>query len=108
MSYDYDRRKNAAHLTLGPGVPNESNTQLLQKSPLKARNQGDFHTAMLSAGYYAKKTNKTMHLYSGNSYGHQIWRVSDKPGDFLNPISNTGDTVISVTPELVVSYHKVR
>jgi superoxide dismutase, Fe-Mn family len=103
--YSYDRR---ASLKLGPGTVNEGNTKALQKSKLTAKNHGDFGSAILSAGFYAKKTGKTMFVYSGNSFGHGVWRVSEKSSEYLNAINNTGAQVISVTPELVVSYHAVR
>ena len=98
----------AGHLVMAPGVLNEGNTRALRSEKLTAKSRGDFGSAMRSAGYYAKKLGKTMHLYQGNSFMHQVWRVSDKPGEYLNPINNTGRTVISVTPELAVTYHQVR
>jgi hypothetical protein len=33
---------------------------------------------------------------------------SFKPGEYLNPINNTGEKVVSVTPDLTVAYHSVR
>lgn len=62
---------------------------------------------MLSAAHHAQKLKETTYVYPGNSFGHAVWRVSVKPGDYLNPINNTGSTVFSVTPELVVSRHEV-
>ncbi len=84
---------------LGPGVENEGNTRALKSSKLTARNRGEFGSAVLSAGYYAKKLGKTMYIYSGNSFMHRVWRVSDKTSEYLNAINNTGTQVISVTPD---------
>ena len=63
---------------------------------------------MLQAGYYAKKTAKAMFVYAGNSFGHAVWRASHKPGDYLNPINNTGTMVFSVDPGLVVTRYEVK
>jgi len=98
----------AARLTLGPGKVNQEFTEQLSKMPLRAKTNGSFHEGVLSAGHYAKKLKQTMFLYSGNSFGHSIWRVSQKPADYLDPINNTGTRVLSVTPELVVSWHDVK
>jgi hypothetical protein len=73
--------------------------------PLAAKNHGDFHSAVVSAGFYAKKRNLTMYVYSGNSYMTQLWRVTPTPAEYLDPINNTGSRVVSVTPDLTVSYH---
>lgn len=97
-----------AMLTLGPGQTDVQLTEQLGKAKLQAKNQGSFDSAMRSAGFYAKKLGETMFLYQGNSYMHLVWRVSSKPRDYLNSINNTGETVLSVTPDLVVSRHKVR
>ena len=83
-------------------------TKSLRGLDLKARNRGDISSAMLSAGYYARKLGHPMYGYSGNSYGSRVWRVSDKPSEYLNPINNTGGYVFSVTPELTVARHEVK
>jgi hypothetical protein len=94
-------------LHLGPGKVDQQPTRVLQQSKLVAKSRGDLQSACISAGYYAKKMNKTMYVYSGNSYGHLVWRVSYKTEDYLNPINNTGTRVLSVTPNLTVSWHDV-
>ncbi len=97
----------AGRLRLGPGVEDPKNTEILQKIELRARSQGDFQSAVISAGYYAKKSKKTMYGFLGNSYMHAVWLVTYKPSDYLNPINNMGDRVFSVTPDLVFSFHNV-
>jgi hypothetical protein len=97
--------KTAARIRMAPGRADAKFTGALATAKLKARNRGDFDSAIKSAGHYAKKLNSTMYLYQGNSYGHSVWRVSGKPGEYLDPINNTGNTVLSVTPDLVVSRH---
>lgn len=74
------RRFLASRVQLGPGVVDQHNTEALRRSPLKAR--GDVESAVLSAGFYAKKLNKTMYAYSGNAYGTTaFWRVSYKDSE---------------------------
>ena len=101
------RFKLATKLRLGPAKVDDRASAVLARSKLTAKNRGDLQSAALSAGYYAKKTGRTMFIYPGNSYGHFVWRVSDKPSEYLNPINNTGDRVYSVTPELVCAKHEV-
>lgn len=97
-----------SRLILDSGTINQNFTdQLRRMSKLAAKNRGDLGTAIPSAGYYAKKTGNTMYVYIGNSYGHIIYRVSNKPGEYLDPINNTGDEIFSVTPDLTVSKHSV-
>lgn len=98
----------ASELTPGPSVPDEKITDQLRRLKLKARNAGDFNSAMLSAGYYAKKRSETMYVYPGNSFMHEVWRVTAKRGEALNPINNTGKTMFTVSPDLAVSRHEVR
>jgi hypothetical protein len=93
-----------SRLTFGEGKLSVDNTEGLRAAKLAAKNRGDFGSALLSAGYYAKKMQKTMHLYPGNSYGHGVWRVSDKPSEYLNPINNSGHRLVAVTPDLAVTY----
>jgi len=94
-------------MALGPGVIDEKGSASLPKIKLAARNRGDIESALISAGYYAKKLGKTMFVYAGNSYGVGVWRVSDKPGEYLDSISNTGSRVASVTPELTMMWHTI-
>ena len=97
-----------APMTLGPGRIDENATRILrERRTLRARNQGDFGSAVESAGHYARKLGRTLYVYSGNSYGHAIWRVTYKASDYGCRIGNTGAKVISVSPDLVVSYHEV-
>lgn len=102
-----ERYKAASRLQMGPGVFDPRATEALSKVTLRAKYNHDLNGAVISAGYYAKKLNRDMFVYSGNSFGHAVWRVSYKPGDFLDPINNTGSFIISVTPELRVSKHDV-
>lgn len=102
------RWKEATRLNLGPGKVEDRATATLQKmTKFPAKNRGDLQSATLSAAHFAQKTKQTMYLYSGNSFGHAVWRVSSKPGEYLDPINNTGDYLYSVTPDLVVARHEV-
>jgi len=107
IPYRYDRRV-AGRLPLSRGEVDDKATASIRKLKLFAKNRGDFQSAVISAGFHAKKQGVTMYCYPGNSYGHGVWHVSYKAGDYLNPINNTGDRVVSVTPDLVVSWHETR
>jgi hypothetical protein len=96
-----------SRLTISTGKEIPQFTQALGKLKLKARSQGDFEGALLQAGYYAKKQNKLMFVYQGNSFMHSVWRVALKPSDYLNPINNTGSKVYSVSPDLTVMAYEV-
>jgi len=98
----------ATKLTLGPGRKDSKGTESLARMELKAKSNGSLEEAVVSAGFYARKTGQTAYVYMGNSYGHAVWRVSLKPSEYLNPINNTGLRVVSVTPELVMSWHDIR
>jgi len=103
-----NRASSSATLQLGPGREMPENTAILRRSTLKARYAaGDLNGAVKSAGHYARKHRRTMYVYEGNSYMHRAFRVSDKPSEYLSPINNTGDRVVSVTPDLIVSIHEV-
>lgn len=102
-----EQNQRTARLTLSPGVVDQQNTKALSTMRLKARNDGRLPSAVESAGFYAKKLSKTMYVYLGNSYMSAVWRVSYKPGEYLDPISNMGEKLYSVTPELVVSMHTI-
>lgn len=102
------RYKAATKLTLESGRVDPKATESLAKMPLRARSNGSLDDTVVQAGFYAKKTGKTLYVYLGNSYMHAVWRASFKPSDYLSPINNTGTKVLSVTPELVVSWHDVR
>lgn len=101
-------KRTPRRLPLGDGIPWDEATELLRESKLRARHNGNLTDAVISGGYYAKKHRETMYLYSGNSYGVAVWRVSMKPSNYLCPTGNTGAIVISVTPELLVSKHPCR
>jgi hypothetical protein len=103
----YTTQKIATKLRLGPGRKDERASESLAKIRLKSRNHGDLESAIISAGYHAKKLKQTMYVYQSNSYMHSIWQVTERPGHYLNPINNTGGEVISVTPDLVVTFHDV-
>jgi hypothetical protein len=99
---------NANRLTLMQPIVDESATRGLQAlRSLRAKNHGDLNSAVISAAYYARKTGETMYVYSGNSYGSGVWRVSAKPSEYLNPINNTGSRVASVTPTCTLSWSQV-
>jgi hypothetical protein len=91
------------------GVPREhaEQTAALRSMKLKAKDEGDFHTALVSAGYYAKKQNQMMYAFKGNSYGHEVWRVVAKSSDACNRVNNSAGRVVSVSPDLTVAYHDV-
>ncbi len=100
-----DRLAGMSTMKMSPGRIDEAATASLARAALRARTVGDLESAVRSAGYYAKKTQRTMYVYYGNSYGWAVWRVSDKPGDYLNRVNNMGTKLASVTSELVVSWH---
>lgn len=104
LTYSYNR---TASLRLGPGQPEERVTDSLKKMSLKAKNKGDLESAVISAAFYAQKQGKTMYVYSGNSFGHAVWRVTFQASDYLNSVNNTGSVVYSVTPELDAVRHTV-
>jgi len=77
-------------------------TDGLRKMKLRARSGGDLTGAILSAGYYAQKNDKSCYVYPGNSYGNKVWRATFKENDALNPINNTGSGIFIVEPDLTV------
>ena len=83
-------------------------TASLRKIHLKAKNRGDLHSAVISAGYYAKKWDRKMYAYLGDSYGHSIWRVTYRESDYLDPINNSGRRLISVSHDLVVTTYEIK
>lgn len=101
-------QKTAARLALSSGKKDESATRWLSQAKITAKNRGDMESAVVSAAYYAKKQDRTMFVYSGNSYGHALWRVSADSSEYLNPINNTGNRVVSVTPDHVVYTHDIQ
>ena len=112
-AHRFTRRANRASgsvrpmLRLGPASVDDKATASLTRVRIVAKNKGDLSSAVVSAAHYARKTGETMWVYAGNSFGHAVWRVSHRPGDYLDPINNTGSVVLSVTPGLVVSQHPV-
>lgn len=97
-----------ARLIKDAGVVEQSLTEQLRRvKKIPAKNHGDFSSALLSAAYYAKKTGKVMYAYLGNSYGHLVYRVSDKASEYLNPINNTSLRLLSVSPELEVRKYEL-
>jgi hypothetical protein len=94
-------------LKMGPADVDSKATQSLRGMKLKARNRGDLQSAIVSAGYYAKKHEATMYVYGGTSYGHGVWRVSMKKSEYLDPINNTQSKMLSVAPDLQVAWHQV-
>jgi hypothetical protein len=100
--------RNTNRLELGPGIVDEKASASLPRIKLRAKyHPSDLSGAILSAGYYAKKLGHTMYVYEGTSYMHIVYRVSDRPTEYLNPINNSGAMVASVSPDLVVSKHDV-
>ena len=81
-------------------------TESLRKMKLRAKNSGDLSSAIVSAGYYAKKHGDLVYVYPGNSYGHAVWRATLKESDALNPINNTGRAMYTVDPELTVMFYE--
>lgn len=104
LAFDFLARK----LVLGPGRVDQRGTDSLQRAKLQARSSGAFEDAVLQAAYYAKKRKMTMYGYSGNSFGSAVWRVTTKPSEYLDPISNTGNRMFSVSPELVFTWYDVK
>jgi hypothetical protein len=95
-------------LTIDQGTIDEHNTaELRHMKRLRARTSGDLSLSVESAGHHAQKSGKTAFVYLGNSYGHAVWRVSFKRGDYLNSINNTGNTVYSVDSDLTLRRHNV-
>lgn len=98
----------AAQLRLGPARVDDKGTESLRKiKRLPARSDGSLEDSLMSAGHYARKMGRDMYVYSGNSYGHAVWRVSYKSGDYLNGINNTGSKLAVVTPELEMRWHDI-
>jgi len=83
-------------------------TASLQKVKLYARNRGDLNSAVISAGFYAKKQGRTIFVYAGDSFGHSVWRASYKESDYLDTINNSGRKLLSVTPDLEVTWHELK
>lgn len=77
--------------------------QRMRKIPTK--NTGSLESAVMSAAHYAKKRGHDMFVYVGNSFMSQVHRVSDRPDEYLDPINNTGDRIVSVSPNLEVRWH---
>lgn len=96
-----------SRLTMSEGEVDAKATIALSRAKLRARSAGDLNGAVLQAGYYAKRRGETMFVYQGNSFMHAVYRVASRPSEYLDPINNTGDTVLSVTPALVVSRHAI-
>lgn len=100
----------AAKLRISPGRLQEKGSEQLAKAKLYARQRdpSSLNDAVLVAGFHAKKLGKTMWVYEGNSFMHMVYRVTMKESDALNAINNTGDRVVSVTPDLQVFMHEVQ
>jgi hypothetical protein len=92
-------------LVLRDPVFDQTNTTALGRSRLRAMRGTDFESAIVSAGNFAKKQNATCYVYRGNSFGHTVFRFTNKKSDALSPINNTGPYVWEVTPDLQVTRH---
>ncbi len=90
-------------LVLRDPVFDQTNTTALSRSKLRAMRGTDFESAIVSAGNFAKKQSATCYVYRGNSFGHTVFRFTNKKGDALSPINNTGQLVWEVTPDLRVT-----
>jgi hypothetical protein len=92
-------------LKVGPERVDTSATSGLRRmKKFPARNRGDLDSAVKSAAYYAQKLGEKMFVYAGTSYGSYAWRVSSKKSEYLNFINNSGEKMLSVTPDLEVSW----
>lgn len=72
---------------------------------------GSLGSAIESAAYNARKFQRDFFCYPGSSYGDvwhvgHVWHVSYKSSDYLNVVS-TGDSVLSVSPDMTVTVHEV-
>lgn len=95
-------------LTLSAGTIDERATIALRGAKLKARyDPRSLNGAVLSAGYYAKKVGQIVFVYEGSSFMHRTFNGTLKESEARNPISNTGNRVLTVTPDLIVSWHLV-
>lgn len=107
----------ASILQLDNGTIDHEKTNIARKiKKFPARSNGDFNDSLLSACYYATKKGyldennpkmSKMYVYSGNSYMHQVWRVTWKESEALSPINNTGIGLFTVTPDLTITYYKI-
>lgn len=96
----------ASRITMSPGVEKPDLTKQLQAmKKLPARSKGDLGSSLMVGGNLAQKMKKTMFVFQGNSYGSSVWHIADKASRYLDPISNTGKELYSVSPELVVKLH---
>lgn len=103
------RWKISSHLTITKDTVDSSATERLRKiKNLPAKNRGDLNSAVMSAAYYAQKYGKTMYCYAGDSHMNLVWRVSYKKSEYLNPIDNSGRRLLSVSPDLVVTWHELK
>ncbi len=89
-----------------PGDVDPKATEWLQRAKLKAKSNGDIQSAILQAGFYAKKQGRPMFVYKGNSFGNAVWRVSASASEYLNRINNTGTIMYEVTPDLAVKKYE--
>lgn len=90
-----------------PTIDTANTDRIRAYKKLAAKNDGSLVSAIESAGHYAKRLGKPMFVYAGNSYGHALWRVSDKPGEYLNRINNTGVMVYSIDSDRTISRYDV-
>jgi hypothetical protein len=82
-------------------------SEKLKTIKLFARNDGTLNSAVISAAYYAKKNNKPLYIYSGNSFGHAVWRATYKESDANSPINNTGIIVYTISPDLTLMKYEI-
>lgn len=100
------QKVNTVKLSIG-SLDQSATESLRRMKKIPAKNTGDLKSAVMSAAYYARKLGHTMFVYSGNSFSRQVYRVSDKPGEYLNPINNTGTKIVSVSPDFEVVWHEI-
>lgn len=95
-------------LRVGPGTRDSLGTSSLRGfKKLTAKNRGDLQSAIVSGAYYARKFDRNTCVYMGNSFGRVVWRVSQDPQEYLDPINNTGTSVAVVSPDLTLRWHEV-
>lgn len=78
-------------------------SEQLKKIKLKARNRGDWESAVISGAYYSKKHDKPCYIYNGNSYMNSVWRATFKKDEALSPVNNTGSYMYIVEPDMTLT-----
>ncbi len=75
-------------------------------SKMRARyHHGDLSGAVISAARAASRAGHPYFIYSGNSYGSFVWRVTHLERDALDSINNSGRVLYEVSPQREVTRH---